>query len=511
MKKSSVVHPFFWAAFPILFLFSQNVNEVAFSEILLPTIFTLMSTSLFLLFLNKLLKDSPKAGIIVSLFLLMCFSFAHALWAYQGWPVVNLISGRWLYLLWWGWFIFGAYYFRKTRRELDNLTVVLNVVSCSLVMISLASIGVYKIGTWSSWRNVPKMSRGETVSLDSSQIDVFPDIYYIILDTYASAKTLKEKYNFDNQEFIDYLTNQGFYVASESSSNYHKTSHSLASSLNMEYINYLGEEYGEDFSDFRPVYVLLGDYHVWRVLKSIGYKFIHVGSYWNPTSRNRYADLNINLYPIPEFSMFLYKTTIFYPLGVRLRFLDERLIHWQRVYYKFEKLAETKKIKGPKFVFAHMLIPHGPLVFKENGEFLTEEEFSQRAAREHYINQLIYANKKIGELFDRLLSNEENPPIIVLQSDEGTYPLRYALEGDDFNWGQASPAELREKMGILNAYYLPKVEEGVLYPSITPVNSFRVIFNLYFKADFELLPDENHVYLDERHPYKFINVTDKIK
>ena len=71
--------------------------------------------------------------------------------------------------------------------------------------------------------------------------------------------------------------------------------------------------------------------------------------------------------------------------------------------------------------------------------------------------------------------------------------------------------ELRKKTGILNAYYLPDVDKSVLYPSITPVNSFRVIFNLYFNTDFELLPDEIYVFADSDHPYRFINMTEKVR
>ena len=49
------------------------------------------------------------------------------------------------------------------------------------------------------------------------------DIYYIIVDGYASSSTLEEIYGYDNHEFTDYLTERGFYVASESRSNYAKS------------------------------------------------------------------------------------------------------------------------------------------------------------------------------------------------------------------------------------------------------------------------------------------------
>jgi hypothetical protein len=44
-------------------------------------------------------------------------------------------------------------------------------------------------------------------------------------------------------------------------------------------------------------------------------------------------------------------------------------------------------------------------------------------------------------------------------------------------------------MKILNAYFLPGEGAAGLYPSITPVNTFRLIFDVYFGADLELLED----------------------
>ena len=69
---------------------------------------------------------------------------------------------------------------------------------------------------------------------------------------------------------------------------------------------------------------------------------------------------------------------------------------------------------------------------------------------------------------------------------------------------------LKECMTILNGYYLPNGGDKQLYNVITPVNTFRVIFNHYFNADYPLLKDENF-FSTASHPYKFINVTDEMK
>jgi hypothetical protein len=73
--------------------------------------------------------------------------------------------------------------------------------------------------------------------------------------------------------------------------------------------------------------------------------------------------------------------------------------------------------------------------------------------------------------------------------------------------------ELKEKMGILNAYYLPGVDYSNphLYPSITPVNSFRLVFDLYFGTKLGSLDDSSYVYANYSRPYKFLDVTQRLR
>ena len=70
---------------------------------------------------------------------------------------------------------------------------------------------------------------------------------------------------------------------------------------------------------------------------------------------------------------------------------------------------------------------------------------------------------------------------------------------------------LKEKLGILNAYYLPSIDKEALYPYVTPVNSFRLVFNLYFGENYKLLPDKNYIFEDINHLYKYTEVTDRLR
>jgi len=118
-----------------------------------------------------------------------------------------------------------------------------------------------------------------------------------------------------------------------------------------------------------------------------------------------------------------------------------------------------------------------------------------------YRDQLTYTNGRVRQTIDGILSGSERPVIIILQADHGP--------GSTLNWEDVAGTDLRERFSILNAYYLPEQGEADLYEGITPVNTFRLVFNRYFGANYELLREESYFSTYSR-PYAFLNVTDEI-
>jgi len=522
MKKLFVVHPLLFAWFPILALYSYNVAEVAPSEIVLPTAIMLGWALVSLFLWGLVLRNLKKAGLIVSAFMILFFSYGYVANAVEGWGAI------WKVLLpIWGILIIGSVVFAiKTRRDLHRLTSILNIAAITLVIIPSINIVVHEVRAAS--HQIEKSEIVDTNAVDLGETHTLPDIYYIILDRYASASTLEEVYGFDNSEFYDYLSGKGFYVASESVSNYMKTRSSLASSLNMQYINYLSEELGEEFTDLGPIYAMLEDYEVSRFLRAKGYTYLHLGGTFEPTRTNDYADMNITYGESPEFMVTLFKSTMLHPvlednrLGLWLEelpawlispFVDGRRVDkWEGILYEFDEVGEVPAMEEPTFVFAHLFVPHKPYVFDRDGNYVSLEEEEEMGKIAGYVDQLIFTNKKVMGLIDEILSTSEVPPIIILQADEGPWPERYERDEYYFKWEQATDAELKQKMRILNAYYLPNVDyERYLYPSITPVNSFRLVFNLYFDTEFDLLDDRSYAIHSHKYPYKFLDVTERLR
>jgi hypothetical protein len=512
MKKRFVIHPFLFAIFFVLALYAVNVDEVSFSQVLVPLLFVIASTAVILLLAWLLLKRNiRRAALLTSIAVVLCYSYGHVVNLLVKKPtgVYNFftpISGLAL-LIWLAWgLIFGASFFlvRKMRWNAAKWTTLLNIVSAVLIVMPVINIIVQEAQGAGHRTASP-----DTGDLQLSVPETPPDIYYIILDRYASASTLEEKLGFDNSEFLKYLSDKGFYVASESRGNYITTAHSLASSLNMEYHDSLVEEVGEGSTDLAPMYARLQDYKVQRLLKSAGYQFVHMGSWWEPTRENKYADVNINYGgTLPEFSRLLLKTTTMDPLGRMLGLWgDERRTQYERVKYEFDRLSQIPEEEGPTFVFAHFLTPHPDYVFRSNGDFLpSREDVSPYGSR--YLDQLVATNHMVESCIDRILEESVVPPIIILQSDEGPYPDFL----DTINWteSQGGNLDLRVKSGILNAYYFPGNDQSLFYPSMSPVNSFRLLFNLYFGTNLDLLPDR-HYYWHPGQPYRFIDVTEMLR
>ena len=112
---------------------------------------------------------------------------------------------------------------------------------------------------------------------------------------------------------------------------------------------------------------------------------------------------------------------------------------------------------------------------------------------EAYHEQMLYLNSRLKAIIEPLLAlPEDQQPIIIIQADEGPYPADYEKGGRDWDWLKATPEDLKIKFGILNAQYWPgmKPEDTGLYPSISSVNTFRLLFSKYFGANLPLLPDK---------------------
>ena len=273
----------------------------------------------------------------------------------------------------------------------------------------------------------------------------------------------------------------------------------------------MAEKVGKGNSDYTPIFELVQENKVAGFLKSLGYHYYYAGDWWNPTAISKQADKNINLYiNSNEFLRKFFGTTILKPIigdyykGNKLfGFFPDRI--YENTNYKFKKLKTIAGEKSPKFIFAHMLFPHHPYLFDKNCQRVEAER--KMPEKEKYLEQLTCANSKIKELVDAILSRSKRPPIIIIQSDEGPYKVdEMNLDGEGTDWTKVSDEAVATHMNILNAYYLPGYDYSKLYSSITPVNSFRLIFNHYLGTKLKQLADKSYFIPNINRPYDFFEI-----
>lgn len=501
-------HPLLFAAYPVLFLFAQNLNEdVTFGNVIWPLVACVAAAALLFAVASAALRSIHKGGLLTSILLVLFFSYGQLLDFLHGRTI--FADYTFLLCLWGALAVAAVVLIARTKRDVGVATGSLNVLALAMVALNVVPILTYNPQGAPPSASGPLPIPGVTHVPDSAK----RDIYYLIFDRYPGPKTWTTLYHRDNSDLFGFLKREGFYTADDSLANHLKTQHSLASSLNLKYLNYLHGEEQDAEADQTPVQNLLQNFRLARFLKSLGYHYYHVGSWFPPTFEDPTADQNFHFNTWSQFSSRLLETTawrgIRATLGIRDPF-DFFLIQREHGLYEMDQLEHMTDLPGPRFVFAHILLPHPPYVFDRNGNFLDYEPVDQNKPR--MFEQIKYTNTRMKELVSKLLAGPAaTDPIIVIQSDEGPHPPRYQLDEDNFDWTTATDKELGEKFRILNTYYLPGVSHDKLYPSISPVNSFRLIFDLYFGAKMPLLPDRSYVFHDWHHLYDFTDVTKRLR
>ncbi|HLO30299.1 MAG TPA: hypothetical protein VK249_14240, partial [Anaerolineales bacterium] len=303
-----------------------------------------------------------------------------------------------------------------------------------------------------------------------------PDIYYIILDSHTRSDVLAQEYGYDNSPFIQSLKDLGFYVAKCSQSNYESTPTSLTSSLNLDYVQNMSDTFKLGNVELMGLFKLMDHNNVQETVSNFGYKTVAFASGF-PLAEWRDADVFISppYGPITEFETLLMSSTY-------LRVLDDLdIVNFDdidaerfrtRTHLVLNSFDRLVRIPGPKFVFIHLIIPHTPFAFDALGNPIPPDKANPKYG---YSDQARFIDKAIIPKLKILIEKSPSPPVIILQGDEGPY----------------SPHNFIQQLKILNAYYLPKGSEA-LYPSISPVNSFRVVFNAYFGAGLPLLEDKSY-------------------
>ena len=525
-KNKKIFHPFLVAVFPILIIYSQNIGRVNFEDLILPIVLVSVFSVVLYYILKIILKNPFKAALIITIILIILFSYGHVYYLLNDASMDGFDIGRNRYLIPAFGLVLGIsiFFTVKSKRIFDNATSILNVISIVFIIVAISNVAFvaaeitscdkctkmeelfYETKDFSDYFEPHKFSISENQEL--------PDVYYLILDEYARSDALLEYHDFDNSKFEKFLEDKGFHVAGNNFTNYPMSVQAIPATMNMNYINFLADEIGTEVRNYQPLnekdFGLYPNNMVIKNFKEMGYKIITFNTFALHLYENPLADetfcyrdkflLDNRLVDV------LARTSIF---GYYVeRWAEDELR--QATLCAFENLSNAEKVfNEPVFVWAHIMLPHPPWIFGPNGEkiipgkplLITDNpEFRDSGwePKMQYIQQVQFANKKTIETVENILENNSNS-IIIIHGDHGT--------AWGTNWMEPSKDDVWQRLRNFDAIYFPdKDKRDLLLDNRTLVNTFRTVFNAYHGSDYELL--ENKMYWGwNAKPYHFEEVT----
>lgn len=494
-------HPPLVATYFFLYLYASNAHlGLTLGRLVRPYAWTLLIAAAAWALLTLLSRSLKRGALLVSAGLLVFFSAGHIHGALAKiLPAADAVVMGLLVLVWLG---LAAFVLLK-KPAADQATFRVNIIALVLLVMPLVQTLQYQISSGPKEQPKTEAPAQPARTLTPFQ-KMLPDVYYIILDEYAHQDALKETFGYDNSEFLNALKAMGFYIAEESFCNYMRTTLSIPSSLNMQYLDFLTAQAGRHSTDTRIPFAMVRSNRVAQTFKQLGYQYVMTDSGISPMDNSPLADKVFSFTGTDEFTSLLAQATLL--KGAASDFIHEQSRN--RHLFNFKAIKTIPEIEGPTFAFLHINMPHSPFVFDRNGNPSTSRKVEFKPTdygpeyHKHYLDQLIYTNKITLELLQAILSKSERTPIIIIQADHGLTP-----EG---GW-QNTPEFVRLRGKILNAYLVPPVMREKLYPSITPVNSFRLLFKTIFKAPIDLLEDRIYYSHNEDKPYVFTDVTATLK
>jgi len=482
MRLWPLVPPILFAAFPVLSLFEHNQSELALGVLWWPLAVSVATGAALFAVFALILKRGTKAAALASLVVVAFFDYR---------------NGPGSSFLWVALFVLGAFGVVRTRRSLVNLTLVLSVSAAVLALVPVAKIVAYQLNhppvqatdsrLWPTTLPKPVPRAGARL----------PDVYFLIPDDYARSDVLKRYFRYDNAHFVRQLKKRGFVISGQARSPYSDSESNIAATLNMDYLSRLPSILGKKSQDVRPVKKLIQDNRASRLLKSLGYRYVHLD-----TDEVTFAAGNPHISPLAtpdSFANLWLQNSVLGSVSGKLGFNDAARNERFRksIRSTLSSLPAVVREPSPKFVLFHTLLPHDPYIFGAHGQPVTfpdhsEEGPGSKLGMKYYLGQVRFLETKLLEAADAILAHSKTPPIVVIQSDEG-------FQANPDNVGEAAMQDIRVKG--LTALYLPGAGRARVPQPPNTVNTLRFVFNHYLGTHYPPLRSASYPELDL--PYQF--------
>jgi len=282
----------------------------------------------------------------------------------------------------------------KRKQPFYHANEVLNTISFALV--------IYVVGVlyFSFDRLKPKSFEFDPPphALDCKPC---PDIYFLVLDSYTSNKSLRDFFHFDNRKFIKILDSLDFVVSDQVHSRFDLTKYSLASLLNMNRLKD-PDRYQNDYG----VKTLIQSNLLVKSLKARNYKIKNI-SLFDIDDQKKYYSLEPSVGV--DFIDGIIQSSV---LNLILNFFEQDM--YQLHYQVLEEFRSGVHEPSPLFTYAHVMAPHPPFVLDSIGGrigFLSLKR--NRVNAQSYVEQIKGLNKLVTETLQAIIRNSPGSAIVI--------------------------------------------------------------------------------------------------
>jgi hypothetical protein len=379
--------------------------------------------------------------------------------------------------------VVGLFIFlKRSKKDFSSINKFIQITISILVVWEFVHLVINLIGGKANENILFEKTQQESLS-PASVTSNRPNIYFIVFDGFTSSRCLQEEFGYNNAELDSFLYKKGFYVVTNSKSNYPITPYSLASTLNF---SYLADSIHNQVMTAKGLLQGIASVSQNRLvpyLEAKGYTIIN-HSVFNII--NHPALSKVYFHDLPG--------NVFVQQTLPGRFSKDIL--WNFTYsekdhsiktnflqaYVYDKLnglrsAVAEKSTAPKFVYCHLMLPHEPYLFNKDGTLkLDSPMYRPLTHKKDYVDQLIYTRQVVKDVIKTILEKDTLNKIVIVEGDHGFRDF-----GD--------PNKINRFFDNLNAIYFYDKNYSALYDSMTPVNTFRVVLNQYFNEQLKYLKD----------------------
>lgn len=438
----------------VLFLLNELRKNALYNTICenIILIITILSFTLFTnYFCFKVFRDKTKSALLAALFILINLFFRDILLfisnQYLFLKLVKVISiinpNVIIFLMILTFWILFTLIILKYQRFSNKFNLYFNTLVTSYIIIELF------FWVFLQAPSITLVDRTPFFVNTNTEHKKKPDIYYIILDSYTSSESLKKYWDYDNWGFEDSLKRLGFNISNNSKTDYISTPYCMASYLNASHLLYYSTKHYNE----RNLLKLIENNRLFDWLNANKYKsynYSHFDAFGNNKLFNNYDHY--------------FGRTIWYAILLKVyHYFKPPIISSQYNLNTFRDIQAIAKDKSdaPKFIYAHIMMPHGPYLFNKEGKPLSSD--NSLSDKQKYLGQLLFTNVIVFRLVRNLLSSSDSNPIIIIQGDHG---FRYL---EDVNYS----IKIEESHTIFFAIYSPF---GNSIPNnINPTNTFKIL------------------------------------